>query len=62
MQLRIRRRLVSIVRRALIAWKAHWGVSWISLPPNHASKLLLSEKPHSVIPVVHACDLKHVGV
>jgi hypothetical protein len=58
LQLRIRRRLVSIVRRALTAWMAHWGVSWVSLPPNHASKLLLSEKPHSVAPVMHPWDPK----
>ena len=54
----VRISLVSIVRRALTAWMAHWSVSWVSLPPNHASKLLLSEKPHSVAPVVHPWDPK----
>ena len=49
-QLRIRRRLISFARRALQAWCAHWGCSWLRLPLGHESKRILSEPPHLVPP------------
>ena len=49
-QLRIRRRLISFLRRALARWSAYWGVSWLRLPAGHLSKKILSEKPEAVPP------------
>jgi hypothetical protein len=49
-QLRIRRRGISFIRRAIEAWSRHWGVSWMRLPAGHASKLVLSEQRATVVP------------
>ena len=50
-QLRTRRRAFAFVRRALMAWQLHWGVSWLRMPPGHESKRILAEHPSLLRPV-----------